>query len=77
MTNAIRRAAVIGGIRIPFARSNTAYIHAGNLDMLTAALKGLVDKYGLKGETVGEVAAGALIKHPRGQPRARRRSGAD
>jgi len=65
MTNAIRRAAVIGGIRIPFARSNTAYVHVGNLDMLTAALAGLVDKYSLRGETIGEVAAGALIKHPR------------
>ena len=65
MTNAIRRAAVIGGMRIPFARSNTAYVHVGNLDMLTAALKGLVDKYGLRGEIAGEVAAGALIKHPR------------
>lgn len=65
MTNSTRRAAVIGGIRIPFARSNTAYVHVGNLDMLTAALKGLVDKYGLNGEVVGEVAAGALIKHPR------------
>jgi acetyl-CoA C-acetyltransferase len=49
MTNTLRRAAVIGGIRIPFARSNTAYVHVGNLDMLTAALKGLVDKYRLTG----------------------------
>jgi acetyl-CoA acetyltransferase family protein len=65
MNNSLRRAAVIGGIRIPFARSNTAYVHVGNLDMLTAALAGLVDKYSLRGETIGEVAAGALIKHPR------------
>ncbi|MEO8753513.1 MAG: acetyl-CoA C-acetyltransferase [Casimicrobiaceae bacterium] len=63
--NTARRAAIIGGIRIPFARSNTAYAHVGNLDMLTAALQGLVAKFGLKGEIVGEVAAGALIKHPR------------
>jgi acetyl-CoA C-acetyltransferase len=65
MNTTTRRAAIIGGIRIPFARSNTAYVHVGNLDMLTAALKGLVDKFGLKGEIVGEVAGGALIKHPR------------
>src|SRR5258705_6260319 len=64
MTNAIRRAAVIGGVRIPFARSNTAYVHVGNLDMLTAALTGLVDKYALSGETIGEVAAGAPLQQP-------------
>ena len=65
MPDAVRPVAVVGGARIPFARSNTAYADASNQDMLTAALIALVDKFGLKGETVGEVAAGAVIKHSR------------
>ena len=65
MAEALRRVAVVGSARIPFARSNTAYANASNQDMLTAALAGLVDKFGLKGEILGEVAAGAVIKHSR------------
>jgi acetyl-CoA C-acetyltransferase len=60
-----RRVAIIGGSRIPFARSNTAYSTKSNQDMLTAALKGLVDKYQLHGERLGEVQAGAVLKHSR------------
>ncbi|WP_370614206.1 acetyl-CoA C-acetyltransferase [Mumia sp. Pv 4-285] len=60
-----RRVAVIGGNRIPFARSNTVYSHASNQDMLTAALDGLVERYDLVGERVGEFAAGAVLKHSR------------
>ena len=60
-----RRVAVLGGNRIPFARSNGAYAKASNQDMLTAALDGLVARYGLAGERLGEVAAGAVIKHSR------------
>jgi acetyl-CoA C-acetyltransferase len=60
-----RRVAVVGGNRIPFARSNTAYTHASNQDMLTAAIDGLVDRFGLHGEVLGEVAAGAVLKHSR------------
>lgn len=63
--NLPRRVAILGGARIPFARVNSAYAEVGNQDMLTAALKALVDKYSLKGERVGEVAAGAVIKHSR------------
>src|ERR687889_763641 len=58
-----RKAAILGGNRIPFARSNGAYATASNQDMLTAALDGLVGRYGLQGERVGEVAAGAVLKH--------------
>ena len=58
-----RRAAVLGGNRIPFARANGAYAKASNQDMLTAALDGLVARYGLAGERLGEVAAGAVLKH--------------
>ena len=58
-----RRVAVIGGNRLPFARSNTAYAHASNQDMLTAALDGLVSRFELAGEQVGEVVAGAVLKH--------------
>jgi acetyl-CoA C-acetyltransferase len=65
MTKLIRRAAIIGGLRIPFARSNTAYAEHGNQDMLTAALAALVDKYQLHGERLGEVAAGAVLKFSR------------
>jgi acetyl-CoA C-acetyltransferase len=61
----IRRVAVIGGNRIPFARSNSTYAKASNQDMLTAALDGLVDRYGLAGQRVGEVVAGAVLKHSR------------
>ena len=61
----VRRVAVIGGNRIPFARSNTAYATASNQDMLTAALDGLVTRFGLTGERVGEVVAGAVLKHSR------------
>jgi acetyl-CoA C-acetyltransferase len=60
-----RRAAVVGGNRIPFARSNGAYATASNQDMLTAALDGLVARFGLQGERLGEVAAGAVLKHSR------------
>lgn len=58
----LRRVAIIGGNRIPFARSNGAYAHASNTDMLTAALDGLVSRFNLEGKRVGEVAAGAVIK---------------
>ena len=59
------RVAIVGGARIPFARANGAYNEASNQDMLTAALRALVERFGLKGERVGEVAAGAVIKHSR------------
>ena len=58
----LRRVAIIGGNRIPFARSNGAYAKASNIDMLTAALDGLVARYKLDGERLGEVAAGAVLK---------------
>jgi len=60
-----RSAAVIGGNRIPFGRRDKAYAHASNQDMLTAALDGLVGRFGLQGERAGEVAAGAVLKHSR------------
>src|SRR5918912_1636439 len=60
-----RRVAVIGGNRIPFARANGAYAHASDQDMLTATLDGLVDRFDLEGERLGEVVAGAVLKHAR------------
>src|SRR3954465_13936959 len=60
-----RRVAILGGARIPFARMGSAYAELGNQDMLTAVFRFLVDKYSLKGEKLGEVAAGAVIKHSR------------
>lgn len=60
-----RRAAVLGGNRIPFARQFGAYAEASNQDMLTAALEGLVARYGLAGERLGEVVGGAVVKHSR------------
>jgi acetyl-CoA C-acetyltransferase len=60
-----RRVAVIGGNRIPFARSNTVYNDASNQEMLTAAIDGLVTRYGLEGERLGDVVAGAVLKHAR------------
>lgn len=63
--NTVRRVAIIGGNRIPFARSNTVYAKASNQEMLTAALQGLVDRFNLHGERMGDVAAGAVMKHSR------------
>jgi len=63
--SSVRKAAVIGGNRIPFARANGAYAEASNQDMLTATLDGLVARFGLAGERLGEVAGGAVLKHSR------------
>lgn len=60
-----RRVALLGGSRIPFCRSNTVYSTKSNQDMLTATLRGVVDKFQLQGERLGEVAAGAVLKHSR------------
>jgi acetyl-CoA C-acetyltransferase len=60
-----RPAAIVGGNRIPFARSNGPYAQASNQDMLTAALDGLVSRFSLQDERLGEVAAGAVLKHSR------------
>ena len=65
MNERTRRVAVIGGNRIPFARSNTVYAGVSNQDMLTAAIDGLVTRYGLEGDRLGEVVAGAVLKHAR------------
>lgn len=62
---ALRRAVVLAGNRIPFARANGAYATASNQEMLTAALDGLVARSGLSGQRLGEVAAGAVLKHSR------------
>ncbi|HEX8626686.1 MAG TPA: acetyl-CoA C-acetyltransferase [Catenuloplanes sp.] len=60
-----RRVAIVGGNRIPFARSNSRYAAASNQDMLTAALNGLIARHGLAGRRLGEVVAGAVLKHSR------------
>src|SRR6478609_9020891 len=57
--------AILGGNRIPFARSGGPYAQASNQDMLTAALDGLVARFGLQGERLGTVTAGAVLKHSR------------
>ena len=61
----VRRVAIIGGNRIPFARSNGPYFSASNSDMFTAALNGLVERFNLQGQRLGEVVAGAVLKHSR------------
>ena len=61
----LRRVAIVGGNRIPFARSNTLYATASNQEMLTCALEGLVERFNLHGERLGEVVAGAVLKHSR------------
>ena len=65
MNPSTRRVAVLGGNRLPFARSNTVYADASNQEMLTAAIDGLVERYALQGERLGEVVAGAVLKHAR------------
>ncbi len=59
-----RPVAVLGGVRIPFCRQNTAYADVGNLGMSVRTLGALVEKFGLHGQQLGEVAMGAVIKHP-------------
>jgi acetyl-CoA C-acetyltransferase len=61
--SAVRRVAIVGSVRIPFARSYSAYASVGNQDMLTAAFRGVVERFKLQGERLGDVAAGAVIKH--------------
>ena len=61
--SAVRRVAILGGIRIPFARANGAYARVGNQDMLTATFRGAVERFGLAGQRLGDVIAGAVIKH--------------
>src|SRR2546423_4931606 len=65
MTPSPRRVAIVGGVRIPFPRANTAYNEAGNQDMLTFAIQALVSRFRLENQKIGEVAAGAVIKHSR------------
>lgn len=60
-----RSAVIVGGNRIPFARTGGAYVKSSNQDMLTAALEGLIARFGLQDERIGEVAAGAVLKHSR------------
>jgi len=59
----VRRVAIVGGSRIPFARAHGAYARVGNQEMLTASFKALVDRFGLRGELMGDVIAGAVMKH--------------
>lgn len=59
------KVAVVGGSRIPFARSDGPYATVSNQSMLTAALDGLVERFGLEGERIGEFVAGAVLKHSR------------
>ncbi len=61
-TPTVKKVAIVGYNRIPFARQNTNYINAGNQDMLVAALNGLIERYKLQGELLGEVVGGAVIK---------------
>lgn len=63
MTRTLRRVAIIGGVRIPFCRSGTLYADLSNLDMMTAALSGLIDKYRLAGMHIDEVVGGAVVTH--------------
>lgn len=60
----VRPVAILGGVRIPFCRQNTAYADVGNLGMSVRTLGALVERYGLHGQVLGEVAMGAVIKHP-------------
>jgi acetyl-CoA C-acetyltransferase len=65
MNATVRRVAVLGGIRIPFARQNGPYARASNQDMMTATLEALISKFSLEDETLGEVSAGGVLKHSR------------
>jgi acetyl-CoA C-acetyltransferase len=58
-----RRVAILGGVRVPFCRNNTAYYDVGNLGLCTMVLGGVAEKFGLQGQVLGEVAMGAVLKH--------------
>ncbi len=60
---ALRRVAVVGGVRTPFARAYTDYQELTNLDLMTTALAGLVQQYGLEGQHIDEVVGGAVVTH--------------
>ncbi|MBK9495455.1 MAG: acetyl-CoA C-acetyltransferase [Aquimonas sp.] len=59
----VRPVGILGGVRIPFCRNNTAYADVGNLGMSIRTLGALVERFGLQGKPVGEVALGAVLKH--------------
>ena len=61
----VRRVAIVGGVRIPFARAHTVYAAVGNQEMLTAVLSAVVERFGLHAARLGDVVAGAVIKHSR------------
>lgn len=63
MTDTLRKVAIVGGSRIPFCRSNSFYADKSNLDMLSAAIDGVVGRFKLEGELIDEVMAGAVITH--------------
>ncbi|MGQ7843350.1 acetyl-CoA C-acetyltransferase [Granulosicoccus sp. 3-233] len=65
MTQALKPVAIVGGLRIPFCRANTAYAELSNMKMLSTVLSGMVERYGLEGQQLGEVNAGAVITHSR------------
>lgn len=65
MTQTLKPVVIVGGLRIPFCRSNTAYASVSNMKMLSTVLNGMVDHYQLQGEHIGEVNAGAVIAHTR------------
>jgi acetyl-CoA C-acetyltransferase len=65
MTRTVRRVAILGGNRIPFARAGGPYAGVSNQEMLTAALDGLVERFDLAGVRLGEFTAGAVLKHAR------------
>src|SRR5687767_9421377 len=63
VAQSVRRVAILGGVRIPFARSMGAYAQFSNQQMLTATLRALVERCGLRGKQLGDVGAGAVLKH--------------
>lgn len=65
MRGELRRIAIIGGSRIPFCRSNTMYSEKSNMDMLSAAIEGVVQRFGLQDQQLDEVVAGAVTSHSR------------
>lgn len=65
MAQTLKPVVIVGGLRIPFCRSNTAYASLSNMKMLSTVLSGMVERYNLAGEHIGEVNAGAVITHSR------------
>ncbi|MGH1467563.1 MAG: acetyl-CoA C-acetyltransferase [Bdellovibrionales bacterium] len=58
-----KKVALVAGSRIPFTKSFSHYQENTGQELMTAALKDLVEKTNLKGKKIDDVALGAVMMH--------------